>query len=119
MGAYSQAVIIGDMIYTAGQLGLDPVTGKLMGTDIESQARQALANLEAVISEAGASLNEVVKTTIYLVDLSHFPVVNELYGSIFRASPPARTTVQVAALPLGALVEIEMIAYLPDGSASF
>ncbi|MBI5815261.1 MAG: RidA family protein [Nitrospinae bacterium] len=119
VGPYSQAVALGDTVYTAGQIGLDPKTGKLAGDDVQAQTRQVMSNLEAVLSEAGASFTNVVKTTIYLADMKDFPVVNEIYGAMFKDNPPARSTVQVAGLPLGALVEIDMIAGLPESSASF
>jgi len=119
VGPYSQAVICGGMVYTAGQIGLDPSTGALAGGDVKIQTRQVMANLEAVLSEAGASFNDVVKTTIFILNMADFPLVNEIYGAFFKDTPPARSTVAVAALPLGGLVEIEMIACLPDGSASF
>ena len=109
VGPYSQAVRVGNFVFTAGQLGIDPVLGQLrMG--IGAQTRQALANLQAVLEVAGSSLNQVVKTTIFLQDMADFATVNQIYGSVFTAAPPARSTVQVAALPLGALVEIEVIA---------
>ncbi|MBC8446619.1 MAG: RidA family protein [Chloroflexi bacterium] len=109
VGPYSQAVRAGNLVFTAGQIGIDPVLGQLR-TGIAAQTRQALANLQAVLEAAGSSLNQVVKTTIFLQDMADFATVNQIYGSGFTAAPPARSTVQVAALPLGALVEIEAIA---------
>jgi 2-iminobutanoate/2-iminopropanoate deaminase len=109
VGPYSQAVRVGNLVFSAGQIGIDPVLGQLR-TGIAAQTRQALTNLRAVLDAAGSNLNLVVKTTIFLRDMADFAVVNQIYGSAFTAAPPARSTVQVAALPLGALVEIEVIA---------
>lgn len=113
IGPYSQAIRAGNFLFASGQLGLDPATGNL-AEGIEAQTRQALANLQAVLAEAGATVEHVVKTTIFLADLSHFATVNALYGEIFKTAPPARSTVQVAALPKGGLVEIEVIALLDE-----
>ena len=111
VGPYSQAVRYGQMVFASGQLGLDPATGKFAGDDVESQARQALDNLEAVLWAAGLSLSHVIKSTVFLVDLNDFQKVNAIYAErLGLDNPPARSTVQVAALPLGGLVEIEMIA---------
>ena len=109
MGPYSQAVRVGNLVYTAGQIGLDPATGKLQA-GLEAQTRQVMANLRAVLEAAGASLGSVVKTTIFLTDMGDFAAVNAIYGEFFPDAPPARSTVAVAALPLGALVEIEVVA---------
>lgn len=109
VGPYSQAVRVGNLVFTAGQIGIDPVLGQLR-TGIAAQTRQVLTNLQAVLETAGSSLNQVVKSTIFLQDMADFATVNQIYGSSFTAAPPARSTVQVAALPLGALVEIEAIA---------
>ena len=109
VGPYSQAVKAGQFVFTAGQIGLDPASGKLQ-TGIEAQTRQVLANLQAVLQAAGTDLQHVVKTTIFLTDLGNFATVNALYGQSFPAAPPARSTVQIAALPLGAEVEIEVVA---------
>jgi len=113
IGPYSQAIRAGQFLFASGQLGLDPATGDLR-EGIEAQTRQALANLQAVLVEAGASVANVVKTTIFLADLGHFATVNQLYGEVFGQEPPARSTVQVAALPKGGLVEIEVIALIGD-----
>jgi len=110
LGAYSQGVRVAGFIYTAGQIGIDVATGALVGPDIESQTQAALANLNAILQAADADFSEVVKTTIYLTDLADFGVVNEIYGIAIGEARPARVTVQVAALPLGALIEIDMIA---------
>jgi 2-iminobutanoate/2-iminopropanoate deaminase len=109
VGPYSQAIKTGGFVFASGQLGLDPATGKLQ-EGLEAQTRQVLANLSAVLSAAGTSMADVVKTTIFLVDISQFSTVNAIYSTAFPTPPPARSTVQVAALPLGGLVEIEAIA---------
>lgn len=113
IGPYSQAIRAGNLLFASGQLGLDPASGTL-ADGIEAQTRQALSNLQAVLAAAGSSVENVVKTTIFLADLSHFATVNALYGEVFKAEPPARSTVQVAALPKGGLVEIEVIALLEE-----
>ncbi|MCS7250993.1 MAG: RidA family protein [Anaerolineae bacterium] len=110
IGPYSQAIRVGNLIFTAGQLGLVPETRQLAGTDIESQTRQALENLRAILEAAGSCLRHVVKVTVFLVDLSEWPRVNEIYAEFFPESPPARSTVGVAALPMAARVEIEAVA---------
>jgi len=111
IGPYSQAIRTGDFLFCSGQVGLDPATGKFAGDDVATQARQAMKNLGAVLAAAGASFAEVVKTTIFLVDMNDFAIVNEVYGEAFAGlTPPARSTVAVAALPRGARVEIELIA---------
>jgi len=114
VGPYSQAVRVGDLIYSAGQIALVPETGKLIEGDIEAQTRQVMENLAAVLQAAGSSLTQVVKTTIFVTDISDFAKVNQVYGSFFQDNPPARSTVQVAALPLGANVEIEVVATLVE-----
>ncbi|MCO6452168.1 MAG: RidA family protein [Caldilineales bacterium] len=111
VGPYSQAVSTGSFLFTAGQIGLDPATGKLR-EGLEAQAKQVMANLQAVLQAASADFQNVVKTTIFLADMADFAAVNAIYGSHFTGSPPARSTVAVSALPLGALVEIEVIALL-------
>ena len=113
VGPYSQAIRAGRWVFTAGQIGIDPETGRLR-EGLEAQTRQALANLAAILEAAGTDLRHVVKTTIYMTDLSAFQQVNAIYGEVFREDPPARSTVQVAALPLGALIEIEAIALVPE-----
>ena len=114
VGPYSQAVVHGDLLYASGQIPLDPATGKLVEGGIEAQTERVLANLTAVLAAGGASLGDVVRTTIYLTDLSLFARVNEVYARHFTSEPaPARATVGVAALPLGAEVEIDAIAALP------
>lgn len=109
IGPYSQAIRVGNFVFASGQLGLDPNTGKLQ-EGVEAQARQALANVKSVLEAAGTSTDKVVKTTLFLANMGDFAKVNTIYGEIFQHEPPARSTVQVAALPLGGLVEIEVIA---------
>ena len=109
VGPYSQAIKTSNLVFASGQLGLDPTTGKLQ-EGVEAQTRQALANLAAVLAAAGASMADVVKTTIFVVDIAQFATVNAVYATAFPSPPPARSTVQVAALPLGGLVEIEATA---------
>ena len=115
IGPYSQAIRAGDFVFTSGQLGLEPETGVLK-EGVTAQTEQALDNLTALLASAGASLEDVVKTTIFLADMADFQTVNAVYGARFRGAAPARSTVQVAALPRGGLVEIEMIAYCPRTS---
>lgn len=112
IGPYSQAVRVGPFVFTSGQIALDPRTGSLVSGGIEEETRRVLENLRAVLGAAGASLDEVVKTTIFLADLGDFAKVNDIYSSYFRREPPARSTVQVAALPRGARIEIEVIAHI-------
>jgi 2-iminobutanoate/2-iminopropanoate deaminase len=113
IGPYSQAIRAGQFLFASGQLGLDPTSGELR-EGIEAQTRQALANMQAVLAEAGATVANVVKTTIFLADMADFAVVNRVYGEVFGHEPPARSTVQVAALPKNGLVEIEMIVFLGE-----
>ena len=111
VGPYSQAVKTGNMVFTAGQIRLDPLTGE-MANGLEDQTRQVLANLGAVLKAAGTDMAHIVKTTIFLTDMADFAAVNAIYAGVFDAAPPARSTVAVTTLPLGALVEIEAIATL-------
>ncbi|HEY4734765.1 MAG: RidA family protein [Gemmatimonadaceae bacterium] len=110
IGPYSQGIATNGFIFTAGQIPLDPVAGKLVEGGIVEQTDRVMQNLEEVLRAAGATWNDVVKTTVYLHDLSHFPTVNEVYGKWLGDARPARSTVQVTALPRGALVEIDAIA---------
>lgn len=111
VGPYSPVVKVGSFYYLSGQVGLNPETGALVGTGIEEQTNQALTNLEAVLRGVGLSFQHVVKTVIFLTDLpAHFQTVNGIYGTRLGGHKPARSTIQVAGLPLGAIVEIEMIA---------
>lgn len=112
IGPYSQAVRAGGLLFVSGQVPLDPATGALVEGDIAAQTHRVMQNVRAVLEAAGASLDAVVKTTIYLADLGDFKAVNEVYGSYFTAPAPARATVQVARLPLDARVEIDAIAKL-------
>ena len=113
VGPYSQAIVAGGFVFASGQIPLDPASGKLVEGDIEAQTARVLDNLSKVLEAAGSSLDHVVRTSVYLVDLAVFPRVNAVYARYFTADPkPARTTVQVAALPLGAQVEIDAIATL-------
>lgn len=114
IGPYVQALRSQDWIFSSGQLGLDPVTGKLVEGGVAEQARQALANLAAVLEAAGGGLDCVLKTTVFLVDMADFPAMNAVYAEAFGAHPPARSTVAVAALPLGARFEIEAVARRRD-----
>ncbi|HEU4565564.1 MAG TPA: RidA family protein [Gemmatimonadaceae bacterium] len=109
IGPYSQGVIANGFLFTAGQIALDPATGKLIEGGITEQTQRVLANLSAILENAGAGWGDVVKTTVYLSDLGDFPVVNEIYGKALGDARPARSTVQVAALPRGAMVEIDAI----------
>ncbi len=118
VGPYSQAVQAGDLVYTAGQLGIVPGTKDFAGPDVESQTRQALENLEAVLEAASSCLKHVVKTTVFLQDIDEFPRMNDAYAEFFPERPPARSAVQVAALPKGAAVEIEAIAVIGEGAGS-
>ena len=113
IGPYSQAIRSGNMVYTAGQVGLDPQTGTLVEGGIEEQTRRALSNVSAVLSAAGCSPEDVVKTTVFLSDMGDFAAMNEVYQEYFGGEPPpARSTVQVAGLPRGAMVEIECVAVI-------
>lgn len=109
IGPYSQAIRAGNLVFASGQLGLDPQTGKLED-GVEAQARQALANVQALLAAAGTSVDKVVKVTLFLANMADFAKVNVIYGEVFHDEPPARSTIQVAALPLGGLVEIEVVA---------
>jgi 2-iminobutanoate/2-iminopropanoate deaminase len=115
IGPYSQAVHVGSTIYCSGQIPIDPKTGQIIGGDISAQTRRALENVVAVLRAEGLTFENVVKTTIFLTNLGDFQTVNEIYGSYFKSLPPARSTVQVSALPKGANIEIEVIAVAGDG----
>lgn len=110
IGPYSQAILADGWLYTAGQIGLDPESGELVGTGVEEQARRALSNLEAVLAEAGLGFADVVKTTVYLSDMDEYGTVNEIYGGRFDPPYPARSAVEAATLPRDARVEIELVA---------
>jgi 2-iminobutanoate/2-iminopropanoate deaminase len=113
IGPYSQAIVAGGTVFCSGQIGLDPTTGEL-AEGLEAQAERALRNLGAVLDAAGVTMADVVKTTIFLTDMGDFAAVNTIYGTFVPDPPPARSTVAVAALPKGALVEIEAIARRPE-----
>ncbi len=110
IGPYSQAVRVGSFLFCAGQIPLDPKTGEIVSPEINAQTKQVMQNIGAVLRSAGLSFENVVKTTIFLIDFADFQTVNEIYGSHFKNEPPARSTVQVAALPKASRVEIEVIA---------
>lgn len=110
IGPYSQAVVVGNVIYTAGQIALDPATMQLVGRDAAEQTDQVLRNLRAVLEAAGSSLQHVVKTTVFLADMADFAAMNEVYGRYFGEHRPARSTVAARSLPKDARVEIEAIA---------
>jgi len=110
IGPYSQAVRSGRLLFCSGQIPLDPQSGEIVSSDIATQTRRVLENIGAILQKEGLTFNHVVKTTIFLTNLGDFQTVNEIYGSYFKQDPPARSTVQVSALPRGANVEIEVIA---------
>ena len=114
IGPYSQAIGAGRLVFCSGQIALDPASGELVGEDIASQADRALRNLSAVLDAAGLSFGDVVKTTVFLVDMADFAAFNEVYGRFVPDPPPARSTFAGAALPKGARVEIEAIAVRPE-----
>ncbi len=117
IGPYSQAVRAGSTVYCAGQIPLDPKSGQIVSNDIAEQTKRVMQNIAAVLRAEGLAFDNVVKTTIFLTDFADFQTVNEIYGVNFQKDPPARSTVQVAALPKGARVEIEVIA-VDDGGGS-
>ena len=110
IGPYSQAVVANGMVFCSGQIALDPETGHFVGPIVETQTRQIMQNLKAILESAGSDLDKVVKTTIFLADMNDFEKVNEIYGAYFQENPPARETVAVRSLPKNALVEISCIA---------
>jgi 2-iminobutanoate/2-iminopropanoate deaminase len=110
IGPYSQGIAAGGFLFLSGQIALDPVTGELVGADVTAQTKQVMANIGALLAAAGLDFMHIVKTTIFLVNLSDFSCVNEVYGRCFPKDPPARSTVGVRGLPRGALVEIEVVA---------
>ncbi len=112
IGPYSQAIRTESMIYTAGQIGLEPATGELVAGGVEEQTRQVLNNLRSVLEAAGSSLEHVVKTTVFLKDMNDFTKMNSIYAEYFGENPPARSTIAVAGLPKGGLVEIEAVALI-------
>jgi 2-iminobutanoate/2-iminopropanoate deaminase len=113
IGPYSQSVSSDGLLFTSGQVALDPGTGELVGGGFEAEARQVLGNLRAVLESAGCGFGDVLRSTVYLADMADFPVLNRIYAESFGEHRPARSTVQVAALPRGARVEIDLVARLP------
>jgi 2-iminobutanoate/2-iminopropanoate deaminase len=118
IGPYSQGVRSGNLIFCSGQIPLDPKTGKIVAGDIAEQTRRILDNIAAVLKAEGLTFDNVVKTTVFLTDLGDFQTVNEIYGSYFKSRPPARSTVQVSALPNGANIEIEVIAAADESGST-
>ena len=115
IGPYAQANKFGELLFTSGQIPLDPVSGELVGTEIKAQTKQALENLKAVLEAGGSGLDKVLKTTVFLKDIADFAAMNEVYAQYFAGGAlPSRSAVQVAALPKGALVEIEAVAHCGD-----
>lgn len=112
VGPYSQAVKAGNMIFTSGQIPLDPATGKLVEGDIQTHARRSLDSIKAILEEAGASLEDVVKVTVFVADVSKFSLINEVYGEYFSNHKPARSLVEISKLPLDAQIEIEVVAII-------
>jgi len=112
IGPYSQAIRAGNFLFVSGQIPLDPATGALVDGDVRAQTRRVLENVSAIVAAAGATLGRVVKTTVYLVDMSDFPAMNEVYAGFFRAPAPARATVQVGRLPKDVRIEIDAVAHL-------
>jgi 2-iminobutanoate/2-iminopropanoate deaminase len=118
IGPYSQAIAIDGLVFISGQLPIDPATGRLIDAPIAARTSQIMRNIEAIAREAGGNLAGIVKTTIFLTDLADFQAVNSAYGEHFPGNPPARSTVQVAALPLGSNIEIEAILHLPANTST-
>lgn len=114
IGPYSQGVQVGNLLFASGQIPLDSNTGEIVGDDIDSQTRQVLKNASAIITKAGATIKDVVKTTVFIKNMDDFAAVNEIYKEVFTENPPARSTVEVARLPKDVLIEIEVIAVIPE-----
>ncbi len=114
VGPYSQAIRLGNLVFTSGQIALDPATGKLVEGDVVAQTHQVMKNLQSVLAAAATDLSQVIKTTVFLQNMGDFPIFNSTYAQYFPGTPPARSTVEVAKLPLGGLVEIECIALIQD-----
>jgi len=111
IGPYSQAIMTGDLLFASGQIAIDPKKGDLVDGGIEAQAKQVMENIKNLLAAAGMDFSHVIKTTIFLTDISNFSLVNDIYGSYFTQEPPARSCVEVSHLPKGALIEIEVIAH--------
>ncbi|WP_258359184.1 RidA family protein [Moorella sulfitireducens (nom. illeg.)] len=116
IGPYSQAIKFGNIIFTSGQIPIDPVSGQVVEGGLAAQVARVMANLQAVLAAAGAGLDDVVKTTLYIKDMNDFSTINEIYGRYFTKEPPARSCVEVARLPKDVLVEIEAVAVVNDGN---
>ncbi len=114
LGPYSQGIVAGGFFFASGQVPIDPATGELAGETVEAQARQVFANLEQVLAAAGCGFADVLKTTVFLTDLANFAEVNSIYAEYFVEPFPARSCVQIAALPKGSLMEVELIAKIPE-----
>lgn len=114
IGAYSQGIIANGFLFSAGQIPIDPASGAMTASEIVAQTEQVMRNLDGILEAAGAAWGDVVKTTVYLHDMADFPTVNEIYGRWIGGARPARSTVQVSALPRGALIEIDLIALVPS-----
>ena len=112
LGPYSQAIKVGEFVYTSGQIAIDPATGEFIGGGIAEQTERVLKNVAAVLEAAGSSLDQVVKTLVFLADMDDFSAMNEVYGKFFSDAPPARSTVEAARLPKDALIEIEAVALI-------
>ncbi len=113
IGPYSQGIVANGFLFTAGQIAIDPATGQIVNGDVAKQTERVMANLAAVLATVNATWNDVVKTTVFLHDMGDFPVVNEVYGKALGEARPARSTVQVSALPRGVLVEIDAVVAIP------
>lgn len=110
IGPYSQAIQVGNLLYTSGQIPIDPATGQIVEGGIEAQTRQSLLNVQAILKEAGVTMSSVVKTTVFMADMNDFPAMNAVYAEFFTQPFPARSAVAVKTLPKGALIEIEVVA---------
>ncbi len=110
IGPYSQAIQVGNLVYTSGQIPIDPATGQIVEGGIEAQTRQSLLNVQAILKEAGVTMSSVVKTTVFMADMNDFPAMNAVYAEFFTQPFPARSAVAVKTLPKGALIEIEVVA---------
>lgn len=114
IGPYSQAVQVGNLLFASGQIPLDPETGEIVGEDIETQTRQVIKNVTAIVNKAGGTVKDIVKTTVFIKDMDDFVKVNDIYSEVFTENPPARSTVEVARLPKDVLIEIEVIAVIAE-----